>query len=274
MQCEYSINLTVHNKDFLLEKVLQSIRRYTVGNYELVIVLDECTDNSENICIKWKNKFENFKLLYADNVFETRANNIAARASSGEFVIVVQDDVVVNEYGWNKRLSIPIKTFNDIFAVTARTAHNWIINPNSIDLYNDSFDANRWADILIATDHVQKEFNQSRNVFTVRNNVNRGPLLIKHDVLKDLDYLDEDYSPQELDDADLCYRAYKQFKMKCGVFWVDFISKLEWGGTRDKNCPNRLPHKWLLEANFKNSKLIVKRHFDMLTNNHNEERII
>ena len=271
---QYSINLTVHNKGFLLERVLQSIYKYTVNDYELVVVLDGCIDNSKNICSKWKEKFENFKLLYADNVFETKANNIAAKASNGDFIIIVQDDMVVNEYGWNKRLSVPIKKFDDVFAVTARTAHNWTINPDSVDLCGGSFDANRWADILIATDRAQQEKGLPRNVFAIRNNVNRGPLLIKHNVLKDLNYLDEEYSPQDLDDADLCYRAYKQFGMKCGVFWIDFISKLEWGGTRNKNNPNKLPHKWLLEANFKNSKLITERYSDMLMNNHNEERII
>ena len=72
-----SINLTIHNKDFLIEKVLQGIKDNTVSPYELLIVLDGCTDNSEEKTINFlKNTNINYKIFYSDNVFETKANNI------------------------------------------------------------------------------------------------------------------------------------------------------------------------------------------------------
>ena len=44
-----SVNLTVHNKGFLLLDCLERIKKYTTGSYELVVVLDGCNDNSEEI---------------------------------------------------------------------------------------------------------------------------------------------------------------------------------------------------------------------------------
>ena len=45
----HSIILTVHNKDWLLEKVLEGIYYNTRTPYELIIVLDGCSDNSERV---------------------------------------------------------------------------------------------------------------------------------------------------------------------------------------------------------------------------------
>ena len=54
----HSLILTVHNKEFLLEKVLQGIQENTVGSYELNIILDGCYDKSEDIVVNNKQKFE------------------------------------------------------------------------------------------------------------------------------------------------------------------------------------------------------------------------
>ena len=45
----HSIILTVHDKDWLIDKVLNSIYENTEGEYEVIVVLDGCTDNSEAV---------------------------------------------------------------------------------------------------------------------------------------------------------------------------------------------------------------------------------
>jgi glycosyltransferase involved in cell wall biosynthesis len=45
----HSIILTVHNKDWLIERVIEGIYKYTTEPYELIVVIDGCTDNSEKI---------------------------------------------------------------------------------------------------------------------------------------------------------------------------------------------------------------------------------
>ena len=41
----YSINLTVFNKGFLIDRVLESIKKNTTGDYEIIVTLDGCTDD-------------------------------------------------------------------------------------------------------------------------------------------------------------------------------------------------------------------------------------
>lgn len=264
----HSLILTVHDKDFLLKTVLNNIKKYTSGNYELIIVLDGCQDKSEEIAVSFSKKFnKKITILYADNVFETKANNIGLKQAEGDKVILIQDDMVVNEQDWNLRMEAPF-TFSDVFAVTARTAHDWRYNPNSKHIYATENLNDCWCDILVHTNHADKN-SISRETFAIRSSVNRGPLMIDHGILSKLNYLDEDYSPQELDDHDLCYRAFKEFGKVAGCYWIDYVSDYSWGGTRKTGSVG----SWLYEANHKNMKLLYNRHRELiLREEHNENR--
>lgn len=260
-----SINLTVHNKDFLIEKVLSSIYSNTIGPYEIVIVLDGCTDKSKDIVHSYHNSI-NFnslivpvKILEAPNVFETKANNIAAKNSIGDYIIIIQDDMIINERGWNERLLKPFKAFDDIFAVTARTAHNWELNPNSIHINEKEHRDDCWSDVLFHTNHAHKD-NLGRNTFGVRDCVNRGPLAIRRDIFEKMGGFDEAFAPLQSDDHDFCYRTYKATGMRCGCYPIDYISKDEWGGTRE----NGKPKPWIFQADHKNSKILWERHKDLI----------
>ena len=45
----HSIILTIHNKEWLVQQVLDGIVKNTRGDYELIIVLDGCTDKSFDV---------------------------------------------------------------------------------------------------------------------------------------------------------------------------------------------------------------------------------
>ena len=56
--------------------------------------------------------------------------------------------------------------------------------------------------------------------------------MINHEDLMKMDYLDEKYSPQDMDDHDLMFRMRKKLKKVCGSYSIDFESDPSWGGTR------------------------------------------
>lgn len=266
----YSIILTVHNKDYLIFEVLKRITNFTTGIYEINVVVDGCSDNSEQIIDNFILQHKNVKInkFNTNDVFETTANNVGLKNSSGEFCVIVQDDMLINEHGWNERLHKPIKQYSDIFAVTGRHSHNWVYNINSIhENMIENLD-NCWCDILIATDIAGRE-NIDRDTFAIRDSVNRGPLLIKHEILQKVNYLDESFAPQDMDDHDLCYRVYKQTGLMAGCFWLDIISEPSWGGTRK----NGGPASWLLKSQHKNMKIVWNRHKELIIGQkHNENR--
>jgi len=258
-----SIILTLHNKEELVEDVLAGIEDYTKGLYELIIVFDGCTDNTEDKVINYMNNsslLDRTTFKYADNVFETKANNIGLKEAVGTYAIIVQDDMIIKEGGWNQRLRKPFDAFDDVFAVTARTAHNYVFNPESPYIGMEEDIDTGWCNIVEPCDEANRS-NISRDVFAVRGTVNRGPLMIKLEDLKELDYFDEAFSPQDMDDHDLMFRMRKKLGKVCGCYWIDFESEPSWGGTRKENGE---PAPWLYKAQHKNSKIFYERNADVL----------
>lgn len=260
----HSIILTVHNKEWLIQKVIEGIVLNTQHPYELIVVIDGCTDNSEQIIWDTLSRTPvDRKIIYAPNVFETTANNLGMKIAQGDKVIIVQDDMVIKEPGWNLRLEKPFKSFDDVFAVTSRAAHNWIANPNSKHLGMSEDLDGCWCDIIEHVDHADRKHGLFRDIFAVRCSVNRGPLMIDHEDLKKLNYLDESFAPQDMDDHDLCYRAYKELGKVVGAYWIDYESHDSWGGTRVTGSPA----PWLFKAHHKNTKIFYERHKDLINTN-------
>jgi glycosyltransferase involved in cell wall biosynthesis len=274
----HSLILTVHNKDFILLKVLESIKKYTTNNYELIVVLDGCSDASESILDNFisENKDLKIKKIYTPDVFETKANNAGLKEAVGDKVIIIQDDMIINEDDWNIRLQKPFDEFNDVFAVTASSTFNYRFNQSSKHIQLkpevDREIGDCWSDIFTYESHINRSQGLSRNIFAVRNNVCRGPLMIDHADLVKLNYFDEIFEPQDQDDADLCYRAFKELDKVVGAYWIDYISDISWGGTRpDGNNPA----SWLLKAHHKNTRIVFDRHKDIIFNeNHDQNRVL
>jgi glycosyltransferase involved in cell wall biosynthesis len=274
----HSLILTVHNKEFILSQVLESIKKYTTNNYELIVVLDGCTDSSEDILDNFINQNKNLKVkkIYTPDVFETKANNSGLKEATGDKVIIIQDDMIINEDAWNLRLQKPFDEFNDVFAVTASSAFNYRFNSSSQHIHLspeiDREIGDCWSDIFIYESHINRSQGLNRNIFAVRNNVCRGPLMIDHSDLIKLNYFDEIFEPQDQDDADLCYRSFKKLGKVVGAYWIDYISEISWGGTRpDGNNPA----PWLLRAHHKNTRIVFERHRDIILNeNHDQNRVL
>ena len=70
----HSIILTVHNKGWLLPRVLDGIKQNTTGSYELIVVLDGCTDDSESILNDFvkSNKDIKIKTVHTPDVLRQR----------------------------------------------------------------------------------------------------------------------------------------------------------------------------------------------------------
>jgi len=257
-----SIILTIHNKGFLVKNSLERIKKLSKGNYELIIVLDGCSDDSEELVLKFKKENPNLKIKIesAPDVFETKANNIGLKQAESEYVIIVQDDMLVNEDNWNGRLIKPFLNFEDVFAVSANCSHNWVYNNNSKHVKIQQNLNNCWSDIIDHVDHAGAVWGLPRNVFAVRQCANRGPLAINHSDLIKLNYFDEIFAPLCMDDHDLCFRARKKLNKIVGCYVVDFISDFSWGGTHDVGG-----HKpWFYEANHKNTRIVWQRHSDII----------
>lgn len=276
-----SIVLTVHNKDFLLGDVVRGLAKNSSPLVkELIVVFDGCTDGSESVFESIVSdlpgrSFEIRKLATPD-VWETRANNEGLKRSRCDASILVQDDMVVTEKDFDMRLVKPINAYEDVFAVTGRTAHNDVIVDGDLSFSDEIGRENPSGRRRPKLERKLRKFfrvpeRPRREIFGVRDVVNRGPLLIDNDRLRRLDFLDEEFAPLDLDDHDLCFRAFKTFGWVCGSYPVGYVSDLSWGTTRH----NPKSHEVWTKSNAKNKKLIISRHYELLVGEkHAENRIL
>jgi glycosyltransferase involved in cell wall biosynthesis len=246
-----SILLTIHNQERILSEILDSLFKNSSTNVkEYIFVLDGCTDNSERILtdfiLNYLPSNVTYKVLYASNVYETKANNIGLREVTQEYVIIVQDDMKITEVNWDIRLIFPMKKYSDIWAVTARSALNF--EPDTCE-YLDLIEG--------PVGYKFKQFEFPRNEFYIRCIINRGPLAINMPKLLEVGLFDESMpGVQGWDDVELCYRIMTLKNWKCGSFWIEYYSPLEWGKSRASSAIS----KFLENEQNKNMNYMISKY--------------
>lgn len=272
-----SVNLTIHNKAFLLERVLDGIFNNISGSFELITVFDNCNDNSERVFYEYIEKrkpnkllTKHFELAFFEDQFETKSNNRAIKRSSENFILIIQDDCIIKEKDFDIKLLTPFLMWSDVGGVTGNTSHNWVVNENSEDfnVVGGKYLMDRWATTLTHLDHANKD-TVKKGEFQIRQCVNRSPVMFRKSDLVKLNYFDESFV-QDCDDHDLCFRMNKELGKVVGCVPIYFESDPVWGGTRE----NGKTKPWLFELYHKNSITLARRHKEAMLKRTIENRKI
>ena len=261
----FSIIITVHNQEEAIRQHALAVLELTTELWELVVVLDDCRDQSEKIvmsllkdiispCQHAYNQSNNLLqgkhcinptlrrimvIRQRSSVFETTASNIGLRASLGQFFVLLQDDMRVRERGWNTLLAQPVRLWSDVMAVTARCAEGGIYS----DLGRWSWLWSRQKQIGSACPSTEIDYGGDRIlqqcIFRIRDSVNRGPLLLDGRKAVALGFFDELNFLQGDDDHDFCTRGWMTYRWKCGVLDIDFTAPLHLGASRKRQRGNQ-----------------------------------
>jgi GR25 family glycosyltransferase involved in LPS biosynthesis len=239
----YSIIIPVYNQENIIIENIKSIISHTLLNYELIIILDFCFDNTEQNIINFFNDYNNqnnnliqVKIFKNSEkpLFETKCDNIGFKNSSGKYCLEIQADMKMIETGYNLHLTKPFTIFDNVIAVSGRCAHN---------LYESDIGIGKLG---INIEKSAADLNIDKNKFYVYETCNRGPLLFDKKKLEELNYLDENEYFLDDSDHDLMARAYIQKKYICGYVPIDFEAPLHLGSTRNNynNCKEYLINKY------------------------------
>ncbi len=110
----------VYNKEKWIQSLLESWLDNLSGNneYEIIIVFDDCKDNSPKIAEKvLKERKLDYQFLYADDEFEIYCNDMAFKNATGDFIIFIQDDNWMYDKNWDDTLVQIISKVEKIGAV-------------------------------------------------------------------------------------------------------------------------------------------------------------
>lgn len=170
----YSIIIPVFNQEEIIIENLNSIINNTIDNFEIIIILDYCFDNTEKYIFmfldEYENKIDNFiqiKIFKNKDkpLFETKCDNIGFKNSEGKYCLEIQADMKMTELGYNLQLTKPFILYNNVIAVSGRCAHNF---------FSDGGIGKLGYDIEKSI----SELNICKNKFYVYETCNRGPLLL------------------------------------------------------------------------------------------------
>ena len=132
-----SIIVPIYNAEKYIEKCIKSLINQTYKNIEIILVNDGSTDNSGNICEKYKKQDSRIVLINKKNAGVSSARNDALKIAKGEYISFVDaddkpeknmieemltsavdnnSDIVISEYNYyyeknNKTVSYKLKDY-------------------------------------------------------------------------------------------------------------------------------------------------------------------
>ena len=263
-----TIILTVHNKEKTISRILNNlVDSLSKNTQKIIIILDGCTDNTHLLVTRFienKNSKLDYKLIFTDDIWETKANNVGLRMVQTKYATIVQDDMLIMQKNWDATLLNYFKKFK-LFAISGRAAHNFSFSNNQFKVENISgreypiSNNNFFGKVIGKLVSIFRPFwiYNYFKFFAIRLVANRGPLVIDMQIAKQLNFFDECFAPFELDDVDLCCRAFKAFGLMSATNPIFYY---ELNGSKKNNFSSKLESE---KSILKNSKILIKRHSDL-----------
>lgn len=266
--------ITIHNKEDLIEKVLQGVyfsTKDSKANTYIICVLDGCSDNSENIIDSFTGTLPNtytVHKLYEEDVHELLSLNSALRyvdsiEEDGESVIYfLQDDVILEEENLGELVEYLYEQEKTLGYISFRCGLSTDIDTNGV-LYEHSFlesEYGHWKQLEL--NHFLEVENKQFGICEI---VIKSPTCIKKRILDEVGHFDEKLAPFGHDDLDLCIRLNKAGYINA-IFGAKFTSKLDWGGTREEKNQGKDYHKEYNQTVFRNKLYLTEKHREYYAN--------
>lgn len=86
------------NSEKTLEKTLQSVFNQSFQDWELIIVNDGSTDDTEKISLEWVQKDPRFKYFYKENGGLGKARNYGIERATGTYILPLDSDNLVEKH--------------------------------------------------------------------------------------------------------------------------------------------------------------------------------
>lgn len=96
MKENITIIIPIYNLEDYLDNCLNSIKKQTYTNFEVLLIDDGSTDKSKQICKFYVKKDSRFKYFYQHNAGVSKARNLGLQKARGKFVTFVDGDDFLN----------------------------------------------------------------------------------------------------------------------------------------------------------------------------------
>ncbi len=188
-----SIIVPTHNRSNLLGACLRSLQLFTDLPYQLIIVNDCSTDNTDALL----DKVENADIINnKENLDFLKSANIGAGEAKGKYIVFLNNDVTVR-HNWLKHLVDTIDSRTDCGAVGAKLV--------SMDGKLQEAGCTIWPDGNVTLiGNGDSPFKPEYSYLRETDYCSGACLLVDKKLFLDLGGFDERYSPAYYEDVDLC----------------------------------------------------------------------
>lgn len=134
MVCGLSIIVPIYNSEKYLENCIDSILNQTMDNYEIILINDGSTDNSEDICRKYVKKFKNIHAIKTKNNGASSARNLGITLAKGEYIGFIDSDDIIESKMYEKMYQFAKDNDLDIVACSYKETdiNNKILKINKV----------------------------------------------------------------------------------------------------------------------------------------------
>ena len=215
-----SLIMVVHNAAVALEQSLPRIFDHTIGCAEMLLLLDQCTDESLTVIIRHLTlRFDSSHIVrvrvveQSTPIWEAAGENLLMSISDPhEAYVLVQPDNLVSHHGWDIQLSRPLRAHQDVVGVSGFLAHAFgAATPTQRHLRGRPFIRDP------GYSEAKANIVESINAFYVRDTGSRGPLLLHAARAQRLGFFDHELFWLEDSDHDLFCRARVQHGWAVGT---------------------------------------------------------
>lgn len=151
-----SVIIPIYNVEKYLEETIKCVINQTLNfekYIELILINDGSPDNSEEICLKYKNKYpNNIKYIRQKNQGVSKARNNALKEATADYVSFLDSDDKIDKTYYKRGLAM-LEKYQDIPFVSFRI--KFFEQTDSFHPLDYKYDGNRVIDLNENPDYVQ-----------------------------------------------------------------------------------------------------------------------
>ncbi len=111
MEYDISVLIVNYNGGEKVVEAVESLYKFLKVNFEIIVVDNFSNDGSDERLLEKFGENKNFKLINShENLGFGRANNLAAKNSSGKYLLLFNNDAFLKDYSINKLIEFSIKS--------------------------------------------------------------------------------------------------------------------------------------------------------------------
>ena len=160
-----SVVLPVFNQQIGIANVIQSLVKSMSMSFELIVIDDASEDNTlaeilEICAYEYSKNLSNFfgYSVYQNtkSKFETYCDDFGFSMAKGEFLLEIQSDMIIDDYGFDKRFSRAIEVFPELFAISGRGTEPMDAIAKDYLANHENFDDTHFMLLKLIYNHIKR----------------------------------------------------------------------------------------------------------------------